>query len=282
MITIPTEYFANDTVHRTINSDNINGVLSCGFLTDKNSSEENVLFDYYGALLVLNGEGSHIDKDGKERKLFPGCFVQRIPHKLHSSYISDKSAKWLEFFICFGKSTFDTLSNLNILNQNEDVLYPGMTSNLFWEFVEFKKRLKIAVDDELPVLLLEAQRIILNIYEMHRNGIQSYESKEVIKSACKLFSENQVRDEDLPNFCKGLGIGYETFRKSFKKHLGISPQKYIIQSRIDKAKSLLLDKYNSIGEISSLLGYSDSFSFSKQFHKYVGKSPSDYRKSFFI
>ena len=55
---------------------------------------------------------------------------------------------------------------------------------------------------------------------------------------------------------------------------------YINEMRIKRAKNMLISAEElSIKDISELCGYLDIYSFSRSFKKYVGISPSQYRKN---
>lgn len=281
MFVVPEEYFINDTVHRSLCSDMNNGILSCGLLHKKenNSSDINMEFSYYGALLLLSGEGIQIDNEGREYRLYPGCFVQRIPGKPHSTYVKP-DGKWLEFFICFGKDLYESLSNMNVLDSNSDVLYPGLNIAIFDVMINFLHSMKSASQEDLPLLLAEAQRIILTIYQMHLNTTIKDEGMEVVRQACQVFSANSEKRISAREVAAQLGVGYEKFRKMFKSKMHISPGEYIIQERINKSKSLLIDTSKSIYEVAFVMGYPDSNSFSKQFKKVTGLPPGEFKKKF--
>ncbi len=66
------------------------------------------------------------------------------------------------------------------------------------------------------------------------------------------------------------------FRKLFKKEYGISPQKYIINLRIQNAVQLISTGYYSLKEVAVLSGYTDYKYFSVEFKKQTGVSPSEY------
>ena len=66
------------------------------------------------------------------------------------------------------------------------------------------------------------------------------------------------------------------FRKLFKKEYGISPQKYMIQLRIQNAVGLISTGYYSLKEIAYMSGYNDCKYFSVEFKKAMGVSPSEY------
>lgn len=66
------------------------------------------------------------------------------------------------------------------------------------------------------------------------------------------------------------------FRKLFKAEYGISPQKYIVEHRIQYAKELISTGYYSLKEIAIISGYKDYKYFSTEFKKQVGIPPSKY------
>ena len=281
MFDLQLEYFKNETVHKNIGGNMDNGILSCGYLNKKISTnnDKNINFNYYGALLILSGEGIHIDNEKREYKLYPGCFVQRIPGKLHSTYVKP-DGQWVEFFICFGRELYEALSNINILDKNQDVLYPGVNLAILDTFNNFINSMKKASEEELPLLLIEAQKIILTIYQMHMKNTVKNESRRTIEVACQFINENICNRLSIHELSKNLDIGYEKFRKLFKSQMGISPGEFIIQSRINNAKSILIDTDKSIKEIAIQLDFPDTFTFSKQFKKMVGLSPSEFKKRY--
>ena len=66
------------------------------------------------------------------------------------------------------------------------------------------------------------------------------------------------------------------FRKLFKKEYGISPQKYIINLRMQNAVGLIATGYYSLQEVAAMSGYNDYRYFSVEFKRKYGVSPSEY------
>ena len=60
--------------------------------------------------------------------------------------------------------------------------------------------------------------------------------------------------------------------------MNLSPQQFLIKLRMEEAKNKLKNSQNSIQEISTSVGYTDTFTFSKAFKKYSGFSPKNYRQ----
>lgn len=64
----------------------------------------------------------------------------------------------------------------------------------------------------------------------------------------------------------------------FKKYCNIGFTEYVTQSKIEKAKDLLLNENYKVYEISEMLGFESAFYFSKVFKKVTGISPKEYTK----
>jgi AraC-like DNA-binding protein len=62
----------------------------------------------------------------------------------------------------------------------------------------------------------------------------------------------------------------------FRKETGITPHAYQIQLRVEKAKRLLRDRF-TIAEAAHAAGFFDQAHFSKQFKRYVGVTPGQFR-----
>ncbi len=72
------------------------------------------------------------------------------------------------------------------------------------------------------------------------------------------------------------GISDTYFRKIFMSRFNMTPQEYVITQRISYAKSIIESgDYETIKEVSELVGYNDPLYFSKAFRKIYGFSPSN-------
>jgi transcriptional regulator GlxA family with amidase domain len=67
------------------------------------------------------------------------------------------------------------------------------------------------------------------------------------------------------------------FRKRFKEHFGISPQQYVIDIRIQRAKQLLVEGSLSLSLIAESCGVTNQYHFSRLFKERTGLAPSEYR-----
>lgn len=118
------------------------------------------------------------------------------------------------------------------------------------------------------------QAFLCDIMNAQRqNFVDEIEWLEKAKAALK--SEQDGKDAAM-----AMDMSYESFRKKFKRVVGLSPGKYRLSLMMDVACNLLEDEQRTIKSIALQLGFCDEYHFSKQFKKMVGWSPSQYRAGF--
>jgi len=93
---------------------------------------------------------------------------------------------------------------------------------------------------------------------------------------CRIITYEDITMEKL---AVKLYISRAYLRNLFMEQLHISPQGYLIQIRIEKAKQLLCTTEYTVSQIAAAVGYHDPLQFSRMFKKRVGGSPLHYRES---
>ena len=114
----------------------------------------------------------------------------------------------------------------------------------------------------------------LNTVSIYDSTIQRY-----VKSALDYIEVNFCYTISVNSLAKYIGINRKYLCTIFKNILGQTPIEYIIKTRMDKACHFLTNHNLSIAEVSTSVGYSDQFVFSKQFKKIIGQTPSYYRSN---
>lgn len=277
-IELTSKDYKNEVIYHQFGADHTN-LFGCGFLNKKDQSckEVNNIYRHYGIVLVLSGSGLHIDELGNETPLTPGCLIQRIPDK-KQSLILDADGSWLEYFICIGKGMYDSLLSMELLESRQTVLVPGINRAIFRRCTEFHNLMKYSHPTQINMLVPEAIKIILMFHSLHKENMSNTKDREIIHKAGLILADSSSYKLSIPDIAEDLGIGYEKFRKLFKNQMGVSPHNYVLQKRMDIAKTFLIERNKSIKEIALELEFSDSYAFSKQFKKCVGLSPSEFRK----
>ena len=116
--------------------------------------------------------------------------------------------------------------------------------------------------------------------ECHKQYPNSKTSK--IQPSIDFLSENYTSPKlTIKEIADKSFISEVYFRKLFKEEFGISPQKYIIKLKLQRAVFLMSTGYYSLKEISLMSGYEDYKYFSAEFKREKGVSPSKYVYNFY-
>lgn len=91
---------------------------------------------------------------------------------------------------------------------------------------------------------------------------------------------DQHRGEPLSNslLCKKAGMSRNLFYEQFKKELGMTPGRYLLNLRLEYARRQLIATDDTIDAIAAASGYADRFHFSKAFKNFYGTPPGAYRR----
>lgn len=145
-----------------------------------------------------------------------------------------------------------------------------------------RMRLQSAVFD-LFAQLWEAFSIEANLY-----ASASYEKVELahqIRSRLQglvyqQFKQDAQEDRTLgvDDIAAELGISSSHCYRVFRQVFGLSPREFLSRQMLHEAKVLLDDPRLSVSHISAILGYRDIAHFSRQFKRWHGKSPREYRE----
>lgn len=101
-----------------------------------------------------------------------------------------------------------------------------------------------------------------------------------VLKAQQWLSTRRERTVTVGEVAKQAGLEPRTFLRRFAKATGLKPIEYQQRLRISRAREMLEFSGTSISEIASSIGYDDVGGFRRIFRKFVGLTPSDYRRRF--
>ena len=108
-----------------------------------------------------------------------------------------------------------------------------------------------------------------------KGKLSSLQLKEVIE----YIHAHLGSELSLTELATQLNLSTFHFARLFKKSLGLSPHKYVLQNRLERAKRLIaVASQVSLSDIALQVGFYDQTHFSKAFKKYVGVSPKAFSK----
>jgi AraC family transcriptional regulator len=65
----------------------------------------------------------------------------------------------------------------------------------------------------------------------------------------------------------------------FRQSMGVTPHKYLVQKRVERALALLRQKDSTLLEIAQQCGFQDQSQFTTIFRRYAGVTPGQFRRS---
>jgi two-component system response regulator YesN len=142
---------------------------------------------------------------------------------------------------------------------------------------EIKLFSAISEMDSLEEMQEEIILLIQNAISGIRNKLSIKNS--VVEKAKFYINENLSKEINLTNIADYVHITPNYLCSLFKAETRQNLSDYIINLRIEKAKSLLQDEELRIYEIGEKVGYKETKYFCRVFKKITGKSPMQFRKS---
>lgn len=95
----------------------------------------------------------------------------------------------------------------------------------------------------------------------------------------KKYIENHISEEiSMEDIAQNVHLNADYLTRIFKKELGVSISRYIINRKMHISKELLIETDKSIGDIALEVGYQNYSSFNRIFTKMVEMSPQDFKK----
>lgn len=231
--------------------------------------------------LVVAGRG-YVEIDGRRCELGAGDGFLYFPRE-QQIYGADPNDPWeIKWIHFYGSGIAADLSER------------GFHRTAAWRFrtaVELESR----IDDLLAEIerhkLLHPSRIAMLMYGIFAEFIEQAEplsasasGSSAIERILALLPELQAAAAepfDLNAWSKAAAMNRFAFCRWFRRAVGTTPLEFLTMCRIQRAKSLLVERRDlNIGEIARLSGYETPGYFNKRFQESERMTPSAYRRQF--
>lgn len=127
--------------------------------------------------------------------------------------------------------------------------------------------------DKLPLAQHYCRDVL---YELYQNSERSRDIDALLSYIDENF-RGQITNDIL---CRMLCCCEGTLITRFRQAVGMTPQQYIMQRRLQSARQELLNTDFSLQQIADHCGYDDPLYFSRLFTRHFGVAPSQYRRNF--
>lgn len=115
------------------------------------------------------------------------------------------------------------------------------------------------------------------LFKLYCSLFDQKERPDYVNRAIGYMNVNYMKPIRVEQIADQLGINRKYLARIFKEKTGKTLQQFLIQKRVTEAKKLLSGGFN-VEETAFMVGYSDSFAFSKTFKKCCGIAPKYFQK----
>lgn len=132
------------------------------------------------------------------------------------------------------------------------------------------------IEEEFELLMKTALCHILR--EQHIVEHEQLKLNPMVQQMVSYIKENPSAPLDTAAVATQVELSPRYASLLFKQGTGVSMKTFIARARIERASHLLTESTMNISQIADTLGYSDIYFFSRQFKRFLGESPTLYRK----
>lgn len=234
--------------------------------------------------IVENGSGI-FEMDGQRYEINGGeAFF--IPSSVEAWYEADMDNPWTYRWVGFEGMTAEEVIHACGFTREKPVRRIHCMENANKYIDGMVKTNKLIFENELKrnglLMLLFSDLITDNRDACLREGkllpSHRYPSSAYVENAVDYIAANFDKRLKINELADHIGVNRSYLTSTFKKSLGCSPQEYLMNLRIEKAKSLLKKGDIQVNEVAAKVGYGDPLAFSKVFKARTGKSPREYKE----
>jgi AraC family transcriptional regulator len=102
-------------------------------------------------------------------------------------------------------------------------------------------------------------------------------SSHKLRRAIEFVDENLRNDLTLASIAEAVALSPGHFAHAFRQATGVAPHRYVLERRVERAKTLLRQSDLPITQIAHLVGCSSHSHFSVVFHRITGLTPREFR-----
>ena len=240
------------------------------------------IHDYYLIHTVLSGTGE-FSLDGKRYICGAGDTFVIFPGSLHH-YVAGARDPWEYVWVAFQGHRSEPLLQQLGLTPEEPVVRGSATRKTLALYRRLQRALREA---EYPALAdlgsAGLLRLLLREFALAEPGrlpappTGGAAAKRQVEQAMRWLELQYAQPISIEQLAKSLGYHRTHLSKLFKEAVGLSPMQFLMQIRLERAKSLLRSQW-SVEQVASSVGFADALYFSKQFRKRYGMSPTEYRQ----
>lgn len=239
--------------------------------------------DYYLLHHVTSGKGKFQLEDF-EADLGPGDTFLIPPNQL-ASYVSDEREPWRYRWVAFAGSLAASLVEAAGLSAARPVVSTGASrvpgercKSIFEAFSARNRAASLEAAGHLLLLLAALKEQAEGDSPAPLRPVSH--SEELVRQVIGYLTAQYAEPVTIEGMADALGYNRAYLSRLFKARTGLSPATFLVKFRVDRARRLLRERPElTVEQVASSAGFPDALYFSKQFRRWYGQSPTEYRAS---
>ncbi len=225
---------------------------------------------------IIDGKGK-LETNGQTYSLSKGQGFLLCPGQI-SSYFADPDNPWHYTWVEFdGLRARQSLTLAGLSEQQP--IYNSIdpenhtVQNCMLKIVDEAERSPLRLTGLGMIFLDEIVRTSKTRIEVEKKSLRDFYMRE----ALNYIEGNYMHDISIEEIADASGLNRSYFSRIFKETFNLSPQRFLLQYRMNKAAELLKYSQLAINAVSSSVGYENQLHFSRAFKNVFDVSPSEYR-----
>lgn len=226
-------------------------------------------------LYCVGGEGS-LQVQGAHHHVGTGDLLM-LPKGVSHTYGASADRPWTVYWTHFAGHNVDSFWRYLEFNKDHPVASLGMTSRLT---SALEALLQVGSTHYLENSLIYGSNLlreILTLMQMMKAQNRETRSQFSIDAIHAVMRDNLHMELDLDTLARTANMTRHAFCRRYKAMTGVSPYKHYLYLKMKRACHFLDATDQSVTDIAEVMGYSDSYYFSRIFRQIMGMPPSQYR-----
>jgi len=230
------------------------------------------VYGRFAIVLLLQGRGIYHDARGTKREVIAGDAVlvlPELPHIYGPRPAKSRGGQWDEIYLCFDGPLFELWRREGLIDDSLLVRSVADPRALF-------ERLRTLCELPRPqsafgnsAHLRELLAILADVFPPREN---SHTEPLWLSRARSVLESNLDQNLGGRDAARAANLSYEAFRRAWTRTVGVSPNRYRDQKRLEAAQILLAQNALTQSQIARSLGWRDEAHLSRRFRELTGMS----------
>ncbi len=121
---------------------------------------------------------------------------------------------------------------------------------------------------------------ILGVVQRYDPRLSLRPGDPAVARAAQMLRDDPGKPWKLAGLARSVGLSIRHFDRKFKECFGLTPQAYLLKTRIQWASEALREPAAQISEVATRAGFCDQSAFTAQFRRHMGITPLRYLRQF--